>query len=105
MMGQAFYKVESEADFLRKVNAIMNMKYPKEKQAHSVKRTIMILKGDHKVPYQTTLHYAPEIGYWGCIKDNHGNLVFNTDAYCLASTVREVMMEELFTINKGELNE
>jgi hypothetical protein len=78
---------------------------PKHGRAHTVNRVTMIFKGDKKVPYRTILHYAPEIGYWGCVKDNHNTLKLVTDSYCLASTVRELMGEYLFSINRGEVNE
>jgi hypothetical protein len=84
--------------FLAEVKKIMSSKYPREKRAHTVKRTWMVWKDDRKVPYKSYLHYAPEVGYWICLKDNHGNLVFNSDAYCLASTCRTILMEELYRI-------
>jgi hypothetical protein len=95
--------------FLKEVNRIMNTKYKKEKRAHTVERAHMVNKQDwaygvfygSTVMYTSYLHYAPEIGYYGCVKDNHGNLILNTEAYCLASTVRELIGEFIYQINRG----
>ena len=70
------------------------------KKAHTVPRTWMIWHGDRKVPYKSYLHYAPELGYWVCLKDNHGVLVFNSDAYCLASTCRMILMDKLYELKE-----
>lgn len=83
-------------------NCLAEPKGIERKKAHTVKRTWMIWKGDKKVPYTSYLHYAPEMGYWLCLKDNHGNMVLNTPAYCLASTCRMILMEELYQL-RGEV--
>ena len=84
-------------------------KYSTKGKAHTVQRSHMVNKQDwahgvfygSTVMYRSYLHYAPECGYYGCIKDNHGNLIFNTQAYCLASTVRELIGEFIYQTNKG----
>jgi hypothetical protein len=90
--------------FLAEVQKAMD-ETPKHGRAHRVTRTVMILKDDTKVPYRTFLYYEPGLGYFGVIKDNHGNIILRTTEYCLASTVRQVMMEHLFTVNRGEVNQ
>jgi hypothetical protein len=89
--------------FLAEVQKAMDPT-PKHGRAHTVPRVWMVWHGDKKVPYKSYLHYAPQIGYWVCLKDNHGNLVFNSDAYVLASTCRMVLMEKLYEI-RGEVNQ
>ena len=95
--------------FLSEVNKTMKAKYPTKGRAHTVQRAWWVKKQDtykgqfagSRVMYTSYLHYAPEVGYWGCVKDNHGNLVLNTEAYCLASTVRELISEYIYQTNRG----
>jgi hypothetical protein len=104
--GRRMYLIADE--FARKCAEIIapsvdNWVPKREKVAHTVKRTWAIPKGDHNVFYRSFLHYAPEIGYWICLKDDHGNLIFNSDAYILASTCRLMLMEKLYEI-RGEVH-
>ena len=101
MTGHALYRLTAEQDFLNKVHAILTMPVKREKRAHTVRRVWpVVINGERKF-YRIRYHYAPEIGYWACVKDNHGNLVLNTEAYCLASTVRQIVSEFMQTIDKG----
>jgi hypothetical protein len=75
---------------------------PERKRAHTVIWTFMIWKGDEKVPYRSYLHFAPNLGYWVVLKDNHGNIVLNSPAYCLASTCRMVLTEKLYELRGNQ---
>lgn len=103
MIGQVLYQFEQAQDTRTKLRIADELqKYRNKGKAHTVTRVWMVWHGDKKVPYKSYLHYAPEVGYWVCLKDNHGTLRFVSEAYVLASTCRMVLMEKLYEIRGAE---
>ena len=93
--------------FLKEVNRIVNHgpgdAYPERKRAHTATHAGAYRKNGVKHFYRRLIHYAPEFGYWGCCKDLHGTMIVKpTECYCLASTVREVIAEEIYKLSGGE---